>query len=463
MTTYFRYGDAFHPAVFIAPLMFAGYCLWPLVLNRSGDLEFLLGSEDSARVQGYYLAGLTAFFLSLSSGSSQRLLRQRQLSPWQSLLSTVRGQQARRKLMKLAMLLSCVALAAYWYSILNAGGFDLAYSRYKGGGYAESGYVGEAALLAYPAVLIYALTRQGKGFGPIDWLLVLAMISPNLFQGTFGVRRGPLFISLAILFVSWVVARGRVPGLVRTVLVVASILLAVGFVWTQRQVWFSDDPAAEGRSGLGSTFLPSTDELWQNDYVSGMGSALITEYYDEYFWGKRWFVDLVIRPIPRQIWPNKYADVGAHWKEGANPTGFDELAQIHVLGFPLPSGHSIGVLSDLYSEWSWGALFFLALLGWFLRWLWFKHRTIGQVWTVLFLVAIGLCVYLPTQSFSAFYQRFLIMAIGSFVAWRWVVGKDVRATREATSAVLDEPLPDHGQGLGSGRRAPAVSGGRRIR
>lgn len=27
LTTYFRYGDAFHPAVFIAPLMFAGYCL----------------------------------------------------------------------------------------------------------------------------------------------------------------------------------------------------------------------------------------------------------------------------------------------------------------------------------------------------------------------------------------------------------------------------------------------------
>lgn len=447
VSTYFRYGDAFHPAVFIAPLMFAGYCLWPLVLNRSGDLEFLIGPEDSARIQAYYLVALTVFFVAMATGANRKPLKQRKLSPWQDIAATVHGAHARRRLRRLAVILAVVALAAYWYSISNAGGFDQAYSRYKGGGYAASGYIGEAALLAYPAVLIYALARQGRGFGVTDWIIILVMISPNLFQGTFGVRRGPLFISLAILFVSWVVARGRVPGLLRTVLVVSSILLAVGFMWTQRQIWFSDDISGETRSGLESTFLPSTTELWQNDYVSGMGSALITEYYDAHFWGKRWFVDLIIRPIPRQIWPNKYADVGAYWKEGGNPTGFDELSQIHVLGFPLPEGHSIGVLSDLYSEWSWVALFFLGLLGAFLRWLWFKHRTVGQVWTVLFLVGIGLCVYLPTQSFSAWYQRYLIMALGSYFAWRWVVGKDLKARTEEPGFGTDWALRDPVSGV----------------
>jgi hypothetical protein len=441
ITNYFRYGDAFHPAVFTAPLMLAGYSLWPLILNRQGDLEFLLGTEDVVRVQGYYLVALLAFFIGMSVGRGKLILKHRHISPWREIAQTIEGARARQKLVRLAFGLGVAALLAYWYSIFNVGGFETAYAGYKGGGYTESGYIGEATLLAYPAALIYALVRQGRGFRPQDWLIILALLSPNLFQGTFGVRRGPLFISLAILFVSWIVARGRVPGLARTGLAVSGILAAVGFVWTQRRIWFSedDDGVIAPRTGLESTFLPTSDQLWQNDYVSGLGSALITEYYNAFFWGKRWFVDLLIRPIPRQVWPNKYEDVGAYWKIGGNPTGFSELEQIHVLGFPLPAGHSIGVLSDLYSEWYWAAILVIAGLGVFLRWLWYKHRTVGQVWTAIFLTAIGLSVYLPTQSFSAFYQRFLIMAIGTLVAWRWIVGKDLQRKRAAVDAIDEQP------------------------
>ncbi len=426
---YFRYGDAFHPAVFTAPLMIGGYSIWPLLLNRTGDLEFLLGSEDLVRIQGYYLAALIAFYLAMLLGGSSKALKFRQLSPWRDVAQTIRGQQARRKLVKLAAGLGAVAMLAYWYSILNAGGFDEAYSYYKGGGRAESGYLGEAVLLAYPAALVYALTRQGRGMRARDWVIVLVILSPNLFQGTFGVRRGPLFISLAMIFVTWTVAKGRVPNIRKTALGVGLIVLAVGFMWTQRMTWFDSRTEIVESSGVERTLLPSTENLWLNDYVAGVGSALITEYYDKFFWGKRWFVDLVIRPIPRQVWPNKYEDVGAYWKEAGNPTGFSDFEQIHVLGFALPRGHSMGMLSDMYSEWQWYALFFLFLLGLLLRWLWFKHRMVGQVWTAIFLCAIGLCIYMPTQSFSAWYQRFLIMAVGTYFAWRWVVGKDVKAQR----------------------------------
>lgn len=423
---YWRYKDAFHPAVFVAPLMIAGYSAWPLILNTDGRLVNLLGEAELIKIQTFYLVSLLAFSVGLSWPVQRSKLVAKALSPWQAITQTVKGIRARKRLLTLAVVLGVVSSGAYWFSIANAGGFDAAYSRYKGGGAAASGYIGEAALLGYPAAMIYALCRQGRGFRALDWFAILILISPNLLQGTFGVRRGPLFISLATLFVSWIVARGRPPSLRATAIGVGSALTAVVLMWSQRRSWFEEEVADGGPEGLARTLLPSTEMLIENDYVSGVGSALVTEYYDAFFWGKRWLVELFIRPIPRQLWPDKYEAVGAYWKVSGNPTGFSEMEQYQVLGFMLPRGHSMGLLSDLYSEVWWFGLVVTFGLGLFLRFLWLRHRTIGQVWTVVFLAAIGLSIYFPTQSFSAWYQRFLIMALGSFVAWRWVVGRDLK-------------------------------------
>lgn len=445
LIAYGRYRDAFHPAVFTAPLMIAGYCFWPMLLDRNNELTMLLGNEALVRVQAYYFVGLLCLTSGMLWTRGRRLSSPRELSPWRSLTSTVSGDRTRRKLLRLAFILGGIAIFSYVNSIANVGGFEAAYSIYKGGGRASSGYLGEAYLLAYPAALIYALARQGRGLRPVDWIIISIMLSPNFLQGTLGVRRGPLFISLATLFVSWVVSRGRAPGIFRTSIAISLILCSVIFLWTQRQSWFAEE-IPTSRVGLAATLLPDESSLSQNDYVSGVGSALITEYYDAFFWGKRWWVDLLVRPIPRQIWPTKYQDVGAYWKTGGNPTGFEEHEQMAALGFALPAGHSIGVLSDLYSEWWWFAIAVLFGLGRFLRWLWFKHRMIGQVWTVIFLGAIGLCVYLPTQSFSAWYQRFLVMSIGTFLAWRWFVGRDVRKTRTEPAAQVAIPVDGNPRG-----------------
>lgn len=431
VVAYRRYRDAFHPAVFTAPLMLAGYCIWPMLLNRDGELDRLFPRVgDFHGVQAYYLVALFSFYAGAVWTRSRKTKLGRDLSPWRTLAATTRGDRVRARLLRLSVLFALVAQLAYWDSIGNAGGFGVAFSRYKGGGVATSGYLGEATLLAYPAALMYAMTRQGRGFRVIDWIIVLTMLSPNLMQGTLGVRRGPLFISLASLFVAWIVSRGRAPGLLKTGVGITVILVSVIFMWSQRQYWFAKDTDVVEQKGLGTTLLPETYQSYiENDYVSGVGSAIITEYHDGFFWGKRWLVDLVIRPIPAQFWPTKYVDVGAYWKVGGNPTGFETYEQVEALGFPLPAGHSIGVLSDIYSEWWWYGIVVMFGLGRFLRWLWFKHRLVGQVWTALFLASIGLCIYLPTQSFSAWYQRYLIMAVGTMLAWRWMVGGDVRVRR----------------------------------
>jgi hypothetical protein len=423
---YFRYRDAFHPAVFTAPLMIAGFSVWPLILNRNGDLESLIGTEYLVRVQVYYLLGLFFLYFGMAWRTKAVISRDGSFSAWQSLKRTIGGERARQRLVGLSLLLATVASLAFWNGIANVGGFDAAYSEYKGGGRSGSGYLGEASLLAYPAVLMYSISRQGRGFRLQDWVLILIMVSPNLIQGTFGVRRGPLFISLSTLFISWIVARGRLPGLFRTGVGVGVVSAIVGFMWSQRKLWFSEE-GSDTESGFASTLIPTAEMLSQNDFVSGVGNVVLTDYYDAFVWGKRWLVDLVIRPIPRQIWPTKYADVGADWKTGLGGTMFSEVEQVHALGFPLPAGHSVGMLSDLYTEWWWFALVVLFAFGFFLRWLWVKHRTVGQIWTVIFLSGIGLCIYLPTQSFSAWYHRFLVMAVGTFISWRWIVGRDVRS------------------------------------
>ena len=93
-------------------------------------------------------------------------------------------------------MLATVGLAAYAYGIVNVGGFVAAFSRVKGGGETGSGYIGEAANLGLVAAALVALSRYREGWTQGTLILLLMGLLPNLVQGTFGGRRGPLFLSL---------------------------------------------------------------------------------------------------------------------------------------------------------------------------------------------------------------------------------------------------------------------------
>ena len=74
--------------------------------------------------------------------------------------------------------------------------------------------------------------------------------------------------------------------------------------------------------------------------------------------------DLCIRfdfergPVPRQLWPTKYADVGASWVTNEYP-GLGHLSErewmLGVGWVPL-AGSTARAISDLWGEFSWGAV-----------------------------------------------------------------------------------------------------------
>ena len=417
-----RTRDPFHPAIILAPSMAFVYGIWPFLLNQGQELTQLFDEEKLAYVGTLYFCALLSFYAGLSRFPSRRVMRG---------LITLKGYQAnpfnlnlsavvRRRMLLIAMGLGLVALTAYAAMLYSVGGLIAAYSVAKGGGVAGSGYVGEAILLSFPAILLLGLSRQGSGrIRLIDLFLALLIALPHLLQGTLGGRRGPLFLVLAVLFLAWVLARGKPPPLLSSLIGFGTIGFLVLLVASQRQFLFLGSGGDFDISRLFDLFL-TPEDLITNDYVAGVSTVLVNDYHQDFSWGSEHLVNLLIRPIPRQLWPDKYEDaadlLGYRVVEGGGE--WDYFAE--VLGFSPPKGSAVGFIANLYSSFSWGVLLAMFLFGWSLAVLWKRHRLRGGLWTVLYGQAMILSVYLPTQSFSAFYQRFLIMTAISVLVFRFI-------------------------------------------
>ncbi|VFN03209.1 MAG: hypothetical protein BECKG1743D_GA0114223_107523 [Candidatus Kentron sp. G] len=186
--------DPFYPAVVITPLFFYFYCVWPLIIERHGELAFLFGPEQLDYVALLYLFSIAALYAGLLQFPRRiGLLRRQRDNMLHLVLAGVRPVD----IYALGIFLGFIAIAAYLNSLENVGGFLAAYSRSKGGGYASSGYIGEAILLSFPAIALIAIARRVVNRLRIrDVILVLLIAAPHLIQGTIGGRRGPLFLIL---------------------------------------------------------------------------------------------------------------------------------------------------------------------------------------------------------------------------------------------------------------------------
>ena len=88
LLAHWKYGDALHPAVVLAPLMLLGYGLWPLLLNREGALKLLLGEAYLVDVGVYYLVGMACLYLGLLAPVTRRVWNQRAQNPWKVLVGS---------------------------------------------------------------------------------------------------------------------------------------------------------------------------------------------------------------------------------------------------------------------------------------------------------------------------------------------------------------------------------------
>jgi uncharacterized membrane protein len=255
-------------------------------------------------------------------------------------------------------------------------------------------------------------------------LIGLLMISPVLLHGTFGGRRGPLFIAGASMFVAFFIAVGRVPKF-RYIAAMSSILLVgVVFIGSQRQFLYFGSGQGMDLETFWTAILGKQIESGDNFVVSSGAVNAIYEI-DEYHWGRRFITTFGVRPIPRAVWATKYDD--ASFFLYGRP--FEEIQQDYlrwksVLGWRPTSGFAVNAIVDLFWEFSWGYVFALWCFGRGISMVWYRFRTIGGFWFVGYFLITALAIYLPTQSFSAFAHRFLYLSVMSFIFWRFTVGRE---------------------------------------
>jgi hypothetical protein len=327
-------------------------------------------------------------------------------------------------LQRAALLLLVWSLASYAYGIANVGGFVAAYSRAKGGGYAPSGYLSEGMNLSLAACAMAGLSRYRRGWtAEILALLALGLL-PNLLQGTFGGRRGPLFLALVAAVVSCILVRRKPVRLLVLWPSLAAAALAVLFVQSQRQFVYLGSGQSIRWEDFGAALAEERVNQGQN-FIYGAGFVLATRRAEEFTWGRKLAVNLLVRPVPRQLWPTKYEDVGAVWVTSNYP-GLGHLSRSDWIGsvgwLPLAGSSAISV-ADLYGEFSWGAVIILYFIGRAFAALNNRRRARGGMWVLLYVEALILSIYLATQSFSAFYHRYLILAIPTVVAWKYFVSR----------------------------------------
>lgn len=411
--------DPIHPMLLLGALFGYAYILQPLHLHSSGLLEIYIQEKDILYVQMVNCIGILALCIGALTGTR----RIEELYGEANALNL--DPEFHKRLLVISYILAGIGLTGYFLLLSNVGGFVNAYSHAKGGGWASSGYIGEAPMLTIPAILLYFIAKENKKLRPLDILILLIFDLPHLIQGSLGSRRGPLFFGLTVLFWGRFLTSYRRPGF-KTV---ASVLLLVGIlimtVFAHRRQLY-----------IGSDFEFSTDAIKEkmtpqevtkgNDYLVGCGQVINSHYHNKHFWGRRYFVMLFVRPIPKQIWPTKYSDMGFTGFDSSNPNAFDRSEWMTSVGWTPYRGSATGCIADMYIEFSWGLVLIMFLIGRFFNHLWKQSILKRGLWQMLFIEAIVFSIFLPTQSVSAWFYRFLFVSFPSISFWKIFVDKEWR-------------------------------------
>jgi hypothetical protein len=394
------YTDVFHPLVLTAPMLAFMYVVMPLQLLEDGALYAYVSRSQAEFAQLLFLLGVAAFGLGCAAGSAARAKPRWTISQYDPRLIRRGGY-----------LLGALGLAAWVYMVVNAGGFTTVFSRPKGYGWSEWGAVRESAYLLIAGLLLL-LSPEGFDRRNAKWrLAVVAFSAPYLIQGLLGAQRGPTFLIVATLGLSWYMARGRRPPLTLVLGGGAALAFAMLFLVLNR-----------GEIYLGSDFEVKTDvsEFFQaseaNEYIFGVGCITAARQNGEYFWGKRYLAQVLVRPIPRQIWPTKYQDFGI--PEIELNAGVAGAGLLPVMGWAEVPGAAAGMVADVWVEFSWLAFPFLFLTGWGLGYAWRRAITQSGPWTSLFTIGVLLSAFLVSQSGEAVIFRLLILSTATLWVWR---------------------------------------------
>ncbi|UAJ72559.1 hypothetical protein IQE94_16150 [Synechocystis sp. PCC 7339] len=417
---YRRYQDPFHPAIYLGLMLASIYVFLPFQLSQQNPNLLLnfLPLPSLLYLQPIYALGCASLLGGCLIASGPY--------PWRTYPSF--GEISfDQRLRRLAWIIGLAAILVFWLNIFAVGGFAEAYGRVKGGGWSNYGYLREVFLFSMPAAVLYLVSFNQERLKLQNWAITLLFISPLFIQGFLGGRRGPTAMAIIALAMTWFVVRRRRPSLVLVIAGSIALGLLLMFLVANRNELY-----------LGSDFEVRTDNLFNyfglsenatslsnNEYVYGSGGILNANARNFFFWGRRYFVIAFIRPIPRFLWPTKYAD-SAEWLNIPNieteNLGVGEQALQETLGWAGARGAAPGLLADMWIEFSWFSLLALFAIGWLYGWAWKKMVSQGNFWNLHFLILSALSVYIISQTLEAMLFRYLLLTGAILIVWRLLVG-----------------------------------------
>jgi hypothetical protein len=424
--------DIFYPLVFIAPMMCFIYFWMPYKLYTGDALERYFDMNQLVFVQKVNVLGIFAFVVGCLVAGVR--VRGKRAGPPQL------SQLALNRMLIGAGICGVIGLTCWLITIINVGGFVNAYSTSYSGGWDDNGYVRDGTLLLLVGVLL-ATTALASGANRLRAILLIGTFGfPWLSQALLMARRGPTFAFVVVVLMGWYTTTRKRPP------IIAAGSLGLGLGWL---VLFL--VTNRGSIYLGSNFdsvKTDVSDIVQkpdtgNEYIYGSGTMLAAIRRDHYFWMRRYLAQIMVRPIPSAIWPNKYADFGV--PELLNNAGTGE-GFADALGWVGAVGSAPGIIADLWVEVSWGSIVLLTLIGWAYGAVWRKAVLKGGPWASQYVLISALSIYLVMQTMEAVIFRTIMLSLPCWITWRWALYKPApneRVLREARLALRDGARVTH--------------------
>ena len=377
------------------------YVFMPLRMFGSGELFTFITEEQGVWVQTIILSSLACLAVGLFQGSATV-----PTPPPASMAPTFNPEVLRKG----GYFIGLAGLAAWLFVIQSGGGFLQVFGAANGRGWSEYGYVREAVYLLIVGLL---LLLSPQGYAPKDriwWGAVTIFSLPYLIQGLLGAQRGPTFVIVATLGISWYMARGERPSLALVFGGGAALGMLILLLVSNR-----------GNIHIGSEAELTTDvsvlEATEgNEYIFGAGCMISSDQTGSFFWGKRYLAQVLVRPVPRQIWPNKYADFGV--AELEQNAGVASIGLESVMGWKEIPGAAAAMVADVWVEFSWLALPVLWWIGRLYGRTWQKARVLAGPWITQYTILLLLSIYMVSQSGEAVIFRMVILSVPAWWVWR---------------------------------------------
>ena len=422
--------DTLHPMIYLGAMAFFLHAFLPLYLEltQADELRGYLGQVELDYAQTIVLLGILSLGGGVWWGAHGTLAHHHAPVLLTSAAPLRLTGAARVRLVRAAMALATLGLVAWIYQIIGAGGLFAVYGRPYGWFWAESGYLYEAFQFGLPGALLLLLARSGFRLRPCDLVWIGIGLLPLLGHGLLGARRGPTFMALVGVGVMWYLARARRPRLGAALLGGLAVGLLLLFLLANRDRIYLGAEAEFTGAGEAYTFEVGPG----NEFVFGAAAAVNADALDSFRWGRRYLMVLLVRPIPRSLWPTKFADAARVLR--IRNTEKDPLRTDFTssMGWTGAIGSAPGGLFDLWIEFWWAYLFALFAVGWGFGSAYRRALSLGGFWMALYALMTALSIYFVMQGLVAFAFRALLLGAVMWLGWRYAMGFGVLARAART-------------------------------